>query len=445
MLKLAKIPSFAALITSVFLFGGLATSQLSYAQGSNALTANDKKEILSSVRDVMEHKAYVPNVDFSKWDSFISKEQPEIKAAKNDEDFALAVQGALSNFGISHAYILTPQAVSQRNDHSVTGIGVQIFPEKNDVLIVKVYPGSSAAMGGLLPGDKIVSVENSTSDMVTRIRGKEGTTVKLRVLHPDGKTVTYSLVRHAFNIADPATITFPDKDTSVVTIPTFDLTYDANTVNDLMTQAASRPNLVVDLRSNPGGSVLSMLHFLDLLIKPSDVIGTMVGPENVKDYQKTHPGFVDVTKVAATVSYDNKLKATKLAIPYYKGNIVVLVNQASGSAAEIAAAALRDDRGATIVGEKSAGAVLVSVIGQVADGFMLQFPIFDYVTESGIRLEGHGVTPDVVVPDQKIPDQGPDAQLLKAIATVEAKNKIDTSADRQANGFRPNLDLFELF
>ncbi|MCH8883259.1 MAG: hypothetical protein IIA41_07150 [SAR324 cluster bacterium] len=65
----------------------------------------------------------------------------------------------------------------------------------------------------------------------------------------------------------------------------------------------------------------------------------------------------------------------------------------------VIAAALRDQRNAKVVGMRSAGAALASTMRQLRDGYMLQFPLMDYVTIKGLRIEGTGVEPDVVAPN----------------------------------------------
>jgi carboxyl-terminal processing protease len=100
----------------------------------------------------------------------------------------------------------------------------------------------------------------------------------------------------------------------------------------------------------------------------------------------------------------------------YKGHLVVLINRGSGSASEIAAAALHDLDNATLIGQKSAGAVLVSVIVPATNNFTLQYPIMDYVTVKGLRIEGTGLIPEVAVDDKpRMPNQ-PDEAVEKAQA-----------------------------
>ena len=93
------------------------------------------------------------------------------------------------------------------------------------------------------------------------------------------------------------------------------------------------------------------------------------------------------------------------------------MNKYSGSAAEMAAAALKETVDATVIGEKSAGQVIVSILGTLPHGFQIQYPITDYITIGGRRLEGTGLLPDIMATDPKVlrPDVK-DEPMEKAVA-----------------------------
>jgi carboxyl-terminal processing protease len=168
---------------------------------------------------------------------------------------------------------------------------------------------------------------------------------------------------------------------------------------------------------------VNLEHLLGMLCPPDKPIGTFISKPLVRRYNaETGEDGKDLAKVAAWS--DQKIKPRlNRRVARYKGNIAVLVNRWSGSASEIAAAALRDNAGATVVGTKSAGAVLVSVIVPASNGFMLQYPLSDYVTVSGLRLEGNGVTPDIEAADPKLrlPDTK-DEVVEKAVQTLMTKS-----------------------
>lgn len=81
------------------------------------------------------------------------------------------------------------------------------------------------------------------------------------------------------------------------------------------------------------------------------------------------------------------------------------------------ASAMREYRGAKVIGTKSAGAVLASYMWPVAEGFTLQFPVTDYVTIKGYRIEGNGVKPDVEV-DAPVRFGEPDKVVLAAVKAL---------------------------
>jgi carboxyl-terminal processing protease len=100
--------------------------------------------------------------------------------------------------------------------------------------------------------------------------------------------------------------------------------------------------------------------------------------------------------------------------------VAALIDGASGSGSEIMAGALREQLGAKLYGRRSAGAVLASLIQPIGDdlGFLLQYPVTDYVTIKGLRIEGNGVQPDFSFPIGKFGE--PDRALDAAVEGLKA-------------------------
>ncbi len=402
----------------------LALVGASYGQATAPLTSKVKDQVLASIRKILEDKAFVPNVDFSKWESYVSKDKSEIAKAKTDDQFAAAVQSAVSKFGVSHIYLMTPNESRSRIDHSIVGIGISFFQEPDGILITRIFKGSAAYAAHLSPGDLIESVNGDKTDILEHLRGKKNSKVNVEVKHDDGKVQKYVLTREPFDITIPATLQEVNKTTDILTVPTFDITYDAQKIQDLLDQAHDVPNLIVDLRSNPGGALLNMLQFLSLTLKPDTAIGEIITPREIKAYQKDHPGKVDVVKVAQGIPAAGRLIVAGIpGHPNYQGHIAVLINQGSGSAAEIAAEALKETRNAVIIGQKSAGAVLVSEIYQIADGFMLECPKYDYVSVDGRRLEGKGVKPDILATTPIVPSLTKDPGIKAALQALAKRDQ----------------------
>jgi len=400
------------------------------AVGASAQTVDDKPEVKSEVvqrmSDIITKRAYVPGVDFAQWTKFLEEVQPKIDAAKDDTEFQGALNLALSKFGFSHIVLTTPKQADLRRTGSTVGVGITTMPTEDlsGLVIVRTVKDAPAERAGLIPGDMIVAVDGNKVEGIKGIPGKEGTDVKLTVKHESGKTEDYVLTRRPFSTVRPEELTWPDKDTAKLTIYTFDFTYDRQNVEKLMLEAAKAKNLIIDLRDNGGGAVINLEHLLGMLIPDEKPIGTFVSRKLVTDYVAETQGDPKDLAAMAQWSKDKIKSRTNPRVPVYKGNLVVLVNGFSGSASEIAAAALKDEANATVVGTKSAGAVLVSVIVPVSNGFMLQYPLSDYVTIKGIRLEGNGVVPDVTAdePRFRLPSSKDDA-VAKALGVFAQANK----------------------
>jgi carboxyl-terminal processing protease len=368
---------------------------------SAKVSAAQKQEILDKMNDIIEKNAFVPGVDFTKWPSFLSAERTDIDKSDNDREFALAVNKALHKFGFSHMALITPESVTARLTEKSVGIGVLLQAETDGMRVLNVFEDSPAEEAGLVRGDLIIEGNGKKPESPVELLGDEGTSLTIKVKHENGNVQSYTLTRRKYSNVRPETLTWYDKDTAVLKVNTFDLSYNRTNVEMLVKQAEDQnaKNLILDLRSNPGGSILNLVHLMGLLLPPNTPLGTFITRSSVNNYVKDENGKPTDLAAIARYSKSGRLTAKEDPVPYFKGHIAVLVNGGSGSAAEIAAAALRDDIEAPIVGSKSAGAVLVSIMNQMPDNFMLQFPISDFVTVNGVRLEGTGVTPEIETPE----------------------------------------------
>ncbi len=103
----------------------------------------------------------------------------------------------------------------------------------------------------------------------------------------------------------------------------------------------------------------------------------------------------------------------------YRGELVILTNELTASTSEILAAGLQERGRATVVGTRTMGAVLPSLIIKLENGGIIQYPIGDFKTSKGTLLEGRGVVPDVpVVFDEKTLKKSNDPILAHALETI---------------------------
>ncbi len=369
--------------------------------------------------DEISRRAFVPGIDFTRLPSFLELEKAKLDSAANDEEFAKAMNEALSKFGASHIVLWTPRTSESRSTASAVGVGISSRSVPEGLMIVRVVPGTSASDAGLVPGDMITEVEGKKVEGIHGFTGPEGTTVQLTVKRSDGNTMKLTLTRQKFSTVREAEFSWVDRDTAKIALYTFDNTYSRPAIDDYMQKAMFSKNLIIDLRDNGGGVIANLQHFISYLVPSKQGIGTFISRIALKRYEDaTHGDPKDLAAVASFTT--SKLTPFSNTGEVYKGHVVVLINGASGSASEIVAAGLKDTIGAEIIGSKSAGAVLVSILVPAADGFLIQFPLMDYITIKGKRLEGNGVIPDVEAKDPqfRLPNS-PDASLEKALAYID--------------------------
>ena len=165
--------------------------------------------------------------------------------------------------------------------------------------------------------------------------------------------------------------------------------------------------LIIDLRRNGGGAFAVVPLIGHLIGKPIDAGVFVVGSWYVD--HRTPPGAAAFASAEPWRGYSVRAFQTDLLTrhltsyridplpPRFDGPVFVLTSGRSISAAEIAADALKSIGRAKIVGEKTPGAVLSSMLFDIPGGFHLRVPIADYYSITGVRLEGAGVTPDIAV------------------------------------------------
>jgi carboxyl-terminal processing protease len=270
-----------------------------------------------------------------------------------------------------HSSFLRPEMFSsmrERQQGSFHGIGVIISMRGGRVTVVTPIEGTPAARLGLRAGDVIERVDDVSTegmnldDVARRLRGLEGTTVKVSITRPGlkepleftiqrGRVPTDS-VRFAFMIGD---------DTAYIRINDFTRTTGRETraaLERLMAEGATR--LLLDLRQNPGGIVDSAVEVAGMLLAPGQRVFSTRGrtADSYQDYRASRDGL------------------------HFEGPLVVLINSGSASAAEIVAGAVQDHDRGLVVGEPSFGKGVVQTIYPVRDSG-LALTTAKYYTPSG--------------------------------------------------------------
>ena len=396
-----------------------------------------RNEILTKLTSTIENVAFVPGTDFKKWDDFLKTERTKIDEAKNDDEFKFAVNEALHKFGFSHILLATPKDANTRSSGQTVGIGIssQPIPEGGRI-IIRVVENSPASEAGLAPGDIMIEADGKKVTETTVLSGENGSKVKIKIKKPDGKTFEYTITRRPFSTVRKDEFKMLNAATGLLKVNTFDRSYDAKLIDTYMGEAVKAKNLIVDLRFNGGGAVVNLLHLAGYFVDPRLKLGFMLDKGCVTKFkadEKREPA-----NLAELAPFANEYMMTPRPVEKkFTGNLIILINGGTGSASEIFTAAMHDLYGkktvnkvgaivvdpanisCTVIGTKSAGAVLFSTYLPATNGFALQIPVADYLTPTTNRLEGNPIVPDVVAEDPKIllptaPDKVIDAALAIA-------------------------------
>ena len=294
------------------------------------------------------------------------------------------------------------EALMESTNGEYVGIGVQFVqdPSTNLCTILRVFRGSGAEEAGLLSGDILYEVEGeditqeSSDNIVTKIRGEEGTAVKIRVYRPStGDYVEVEVERRSVSM-DTVDWKMLDGGIGYVQITEFDsVTYSQFTeaLEDLQSQGMK--GLLLDLRDNPGGLLDQVVEIADDFLDE----GTIVSTRDKNDNEIVN-------------SADSEVK--------YAGPIAILVNGNSASASEVLTGALKDYGLATVVGTTTFGKGIVQNIIPLGDGTAMKITTANYYTPNGTCIHGIGIEPDVEV---QAGEGDVDLQLEKAADVLKEK------------------------
>lgn len=228
-------------------------------------------------------------------------------------------------------------------------------------------------------------------ETVSLIKGDENTTVKLTLIR-DGKEIEKEVTRRK---VESPTVKFEmlDDGMAYIQITEFDtVTVDQFTEAMAMARGNDMKGLILDLRSNPGGNLSSVVSIAKQMLPKGLIVYTEDGDGNREEYS------CDGSK--------------ELDVP-----MVVLVNGNSASASEILAGAIKDYGIGTLVGTTTFGKGIVQRPIELSDGSAVKLTISSYYTPNGINIHGIGIEPDVECEfdsERYYSDEAYDNQLEKA-------------------------------
>jgi carboxyl-terminal processing protease len=374
--------------TAAFAAGLLFDRMVPVSGGLPAVTdaAASPEQAAREVRDIINREALAPS---------------------SDESMAAGVaRGMLESLDDSYAVYFDKQHYEYFNEQTTGefyGIGVTLSDKDGKPYIVSVLKGTPAEAAKLEAGDIIVSIDGVTRDkwdldeVVKRVRGPEGTKVKLQITREGSdKLLDFTITRAKIDVPNVEQ-EIVDGNIGYIRLYTFNQRSgeDLRTaLKELKDQGAK--GFVLDLRDNPGGLLSASVDVVSLFVKDGVVV--------------TVDGRAPQVDETYRASGDLETKAP----------LVLLVNENSASASEIVAGALQDYDRATIVGVTSFGKGSVQQIEELSFGGALKLTIAHYLTPKGRVIDKKGVVPEVIVKmdAEKQADKKTDTQYERALAEL---------------------------
>lgn len=392
-----------------------------------------RQDAFDKVWNTINEKHYDPTFGGVDWINVRELYLPKAKAAKSDEDFHNVLRQMLAELKLSHFNIFPPPpAIGTENDANAS-VGIELKWIGGAPVVFRVDAGSPAAAAGIKTGyvlnkvdGKLVSetlkplqeslANRRSSEMMRRVYlertaeaimgGKPDTKVRLEFLDGEDKPIAVELnrVKYTGEMSQPVG-NFPKQrvifesrllpeNIGYIRFSMWVIPQSAK-IRSAIREYANADGIIIDLRGNPGG-VGGMAGGVAGLLSDKQI---SLGSMNSRSGSMSLLGYAQPSP--------------------YLGKVVVLTDHGSASTSEMFAAGMQENGRGKVIGETSAGAILLSVFDPLPTGYVFQYAISDYKSPKNILIEGRGVKPDREVPlTRESLLAGRDVQLDAAIAEI---------------------------
>jgi len=287
-----------------------------------------------------------------------------------------AIKGMLEKLDPHSSYTNAEETrkMNEPLEANFDGIGIQ-FNMLNDTLyIVQVISGGPSEKVGIIAGDRIVMVDNTTiagvnmqnSDIIKLIRGKKGTEVNIKVKRGfNPNLLEFTVIRDIIPVYSIDATYMADSKTGYIRLSRFAASSMKEFEKSIFTlKKQGMKNLILDLQGNGGGYLHIAYELADQFLEKGKLVVYTQGNK---------------TKRSDAISTDKGL--------FKEGKIVIIVDESSASASEIVSGAIQDwDRG-VIVGRRTFGKGLVQRPIELPDSSMIRLTVARYYTPSGRNIQ----------------------------------------------------------
>jgi len=360
---------------------------------------------------------YDPSLHGVDWDAARARFRPLALAATDDRTLYRSINDMLDLLDDGHA-AASPAAAVRRQDtlfqrRAVMGMTLMAGETPDTWTVERVRSGSPAEAAGVQLGWILNAINGQP--WATDYEVHDGRPVRLTMTDETGATHDVALTPRLMDGPQPFTADKSRPGVLVLTVEQFDAGL-GRWVGSELDGLPPEVDVILDLRANPGGRLWEAESVLTCFLPRDQAWATRTG-RNGRD-------------VTLRASGDCGDRAGPVA-----NEVAVLVDRGSRSAAELTPAALQEARRGIVVGEKTVGSVLIAQETDLPDGGRLTLSRANFVTAHGVRLEKHGVVPDIVAPRTVAQRRaGEDPTLEAAIAALQAERGDRAGSAEQPSG-----------
>ena len=366
--------------------------------------AQEVEATLDEPEAVERASGTVPLAEIKRFvDVFNAVREGYVEPVGDDALMQSAIKGLLLDLDPHSVYFDKDdaEAFDEETSGAYDGIGVEVQPQPDgSILVIAPLDETPAARAGLRSGDSIVAVDGKPlqpgENNEAPLRGKAGTTVVLTVIREGApEPLKLGIVRETIRVQSVRSKLL-EPGYGYIRIAAFQADTASEFARKLVAlqKQAGKPGLrglVLDLRSNPGGLLVSAVQIADDLLQKGGIVSTR--------------GRLGISDSEFNATPGDKLKGAPL---------VVLVDAGSASAAEVLAGALRDNKRARIVGSRTFGKGSVQTLLPLDNGDSIKLTTARYYTPSGKSIQALGIVPDVVLHPAEGAENGGKADVTEA-------------------------------
>lgn len=376
--------------------------------------ARMNQRVFDQVWGEVRTQYYDPHLHGVDWNAARRTYRPQALAARDDRTLYVVLDEMLGLLDDDHAGA-APPAVARRQDRlreRRAAIGITLRPDPahpGDYMIESVRRGSPAEAAGVAEGWRLRTGDGLWSPEQEVV---EGRAIHLEFSDEDGRPRPLDLTPVTM---EPQPAFVADRSRPGVVVLKID-GFEAGLgrwMGSELADISPDTDVIVDLRGNPGGRLMEADAVLSCFLPRDQVWATRTPRSGRQIIMRTEGGCGALEGPVANP-------------------VAVLVDGDSRSAAELTPAALQEAGRALVVGQRTAGAVLVSQETRLPDGGRLTLSRADFVTSGGVRLEKRGVTPDheaAVTREDRRAGRDPAIQAaIEALADRQGETALAASA-----------------